>query len=198
MCNIESLKWVKCSAPYPALPCLGWCLYPFFHYMHYFLIILNLGWTHQTTDEPKKTMASTQVKASTAPFSPLQYQKPKLQKKFMLSLLHHHSQNKKIYKTIDQKPCFSTLHETKNQNFMNCFSPWHEVLSICETRKRQQNWTPSHWPHLEMRLESLAEIFLPQNLHSGKKKNNKILGIGEVASIRFMKGEKSAEQGRVV
>jgi len=49
-----------------------------------------------------------------------------------------------------------------------------------------------------MRLESLAEIFLPQNLHSGKKKNNKILGIGEVASIRFMKGEKSAEQGRVV
>jgi hypothetical protein len=26
-------------------------------------------------------MASTQVKASTAPFSPLQYQKPKLQKK---------------------------------------------------------------------------------------------------------------------
>jgi hypothetical protein len=30
----------------------------------------------------KKTMASTQVKASTAPFSPLQYQKPKLQKKF--------------------------------------------------------------------------------------------------------------------
>jgi hypothetical protein len=94
-------------------------------------------------------MASTQVKASTAPFSPLQYQKPKLQKKFMLSLLHHHSQNKKIYKTIDQKPklqkkfmlsllhhhsqnkqiykaidlkpCFSTLHETKNQNF-------HELL----------------------------------------------------------------------
>ncbi len=144
MCNIESLKWVKCSAPYPALPCLGWCLYPFFHYMHYFLIILNLGWTHQKKDEPKKTMASTQVKASTAPFSPLQYQKPKLQKKFMLSLLHHHSQNKKIYKTIDQKPCFSTLHETKNQNFMNCFSPWHEVLSICQTRRKQQNWTPSH------------------------------------------------------
>lgn len=173
MCNIESLKWVKCSAPYPALPCLGWCLYPFFHYMHYFLIILNLGWTHQTTDEPKKTMASTQVKTSTAPFSPLQYQKPKLQKKFMLSLLHHHSQNKKIYKTIVQKPCFSTLHETKNQNFMNCFSPWHEVLSICETRKRQQNWTPSHWPHLEMRLESLEETFLPQNLHSRKKKTTK-------------------------
>jgi hypothetical protein len=40
-------------------------------------------------------MASTQIKASTAPFSPLQYQRPKLQKKFMLSLLHYHSQNKK-------------------------------------------------------------------------------------------------------
>jgi hypothetical protein len=83
-------------------------------------------------------MASTQVKASTAPFSPLQYQKPKLQKKFML----HFSIT--IHKTIDQKPCFSTLHETKNQNFMNCFSPWHEVLSICQTRRKQQNWTPSH------------------------------------------------------
>jgi hypothetical protein len=41
-----------------------------------------------------------------------------------------------MYKTIVQKLCFSTLHETKNQNFMNWLSPWHEVLSICETRKK--------------------------------------------------------------
>lgn len=49
-----------------------------------------------------------------------------------------------------------------------------------------------------MRLEGLAETSLPQNLHSRGKKNNKILRIAEVASLRFMKGEKSAEQGRVV
>lgn len=61
---------------------------------------------------------------------------------FHFSITIH--KTKKIYKTIDQKPCFSTLHETKNQNFMNCFSPWHEVLSICQTRRKQQNWTPSH------------------------------------------------------
>ncbi len=125
------------------LPCIVWVGVDTHFSITCITLSSSLTWNEHIKQRMNQEKPWHQPKLK-PPLSPLQYQKPKLQKKFMLSLLHHHSQNKKIYKTIDQKPCFSTLHETKNQNFMNCFSPWHEVLSIYETRKKQQNWTPSH------------------------------------------------------
>jgi hypothetical protein len=49
-----------------------------------------------------------------------------------------------------------------------------------------------------MRLEVWQRPPYLKTFISGGKKNNKILRIREVASLLFMKGEKSAEQGRVV
>ncbi len=62
-------------------------------------------------------MASTQIKASTAPFSPLQYQRPKLQKKFMLSLLHYHSQNKKNVQNNSPKALLLNIAWNKKPKF---------------------------------------------------------------------------------
>lgn len=128
------------------LPCLVWVDV----YTHFSITCITLQ-SSLTWDEhikqrmnQKRPWHQPKLKPPQHHFLHCNTKSQNFRKKIMLSLLHHHSQNKKIYKTMDQKPCFSTLHETKNQNFMNCFSPWHEVLSSCETRKKQQNWTPSH------------------------------------------------------